>query len=109
MNIKTVENMLCTKFEIHSLGSVSHYLGMEVLRIDNNFKLRQNNIIEKLWTKNSKISNYPLDPSYGKSDSTLLVNNDQYQRLIGSLLYLSVNTRPDISASGFMDVEWIYL
>ena len=48
MNIKTVENMLCTKFEIHSLGSISHYLGMEVLRIDNNFKLRQNNFIENL-------------------------------------------------------------
>lgn len=35
----------------------------------------------------------------GKSDNDLLTSNAQYQKLLGCLLYISVNTRPDIAAS----------
>lgn len=42
---------------------------------------------------------YPFYTSYGKgNESELLPNNQQYQKAIGCLLYISVNTRPDISA-----------
>ncbi|XP_055309227.1 uncharacterized protein LOC129573075, partial [Sitodiplosis mosellana] len=47
--------------------------------------------------KNSKI---PIDVSYGKTSNEVpLESNEVYQKLIGSLLYLAINTRPDISAA----------
>ncbi|XP_059221638.1 uncharacterized protein LOC131996193 [Stomoxys calcitrans] len=49
--------------------------------------------------ENAKESKYPLDPGYGKTESNLLIDNTKYQKLIGSLLYLSVNSRPDIAVS----------
>lgn len=50
--------------------------------------------------ENAKTSKYPLDPGYYKLQSDALVsNNDEYRKLIGMLLYLAINTRPDISAA----------
>lgn len=44
-----------------------------------------------------KISEYPLDPGYYKLDCEhYLPNNDEYRKLIGMLLYISTNSRPDI-------------
>jgi hypothetical protein len=49
----------------------------------------------------AKTSKIPLQPGYGKSESSpeLLADNKDYQKLIGCLLYLSVNSRPDIADS----------
>ncbi|XP_055591117.1 uncharacterized protein LOC129743169 [Uranotaenia lowii] len=50
---------------------------------------------------NAKDSKIPLDPGYIKQErkEAPLSDNQAYQKVIGQLLYLSVNTRPDISAS----------
>ncbi|XP_037806567.1 secreted RxLR effector protein 161-like [Lucilia sericata] len=56
-------------------------------------------MLVKFGLQDAKSSKYPLEPSYGKTDSELLLRNDEYQSLLGSLLYIAVNTRPDICAS----------
>lgn len=56
-------------------------------------------MLVKFGLQDAKSSKYPLDPSYGKNNSEPLLNNNEYQSLMGSLLYVAVNTRPDISAS----------
>ncbi|XP_055603946.1 uncharacterized protein LOC129752181 [Uranotaenia lowii] len=46
----------------------------------------------------AKGSRIPMDPGYiqQKEETEDLPNSDQYQSLVGSLLYLAVNTRPDL-------------
>ena len=96
--IKLLEN------EISNLGEIRHYLGLEVIRDnENNFCIRQynyiKNLIKEFSMENAKTSKFPLDPGYGKSTSENLISNDKYRKLTGSLLYISVNTRPDIASS----------
>ncbi|KAG5888084.1 hypothetical protein JTB14_024856 [Gonioctena quinquepunctata] len=47
----------------------------------------------------AKTSNIPLETGYFKikENETVLKNNNQYRKGIGSLLYLAVNTGPDIA------------
>lgn len=99
------ERILSSKFKIKNLGEIRSYLGMQINRDScGNFTINQStyiaSIIDEFGLTNAKPSNVPIDVSYGKtSDSELLANNEKYRQLIGCLLYVSVNTRPDISAS----------
>lgn len=49
--------------------------------------------------KKENFSKYPLDVGYYKLEGRKLLNNEKYRKLKGMLLYLSISTRPDISAS----------
>ncbi|UYV63661.1 hypothetical protein LAZ67_2005217, partial [Cordylochernes scorpioides] len=65
--------------------------------------LRQKNkiqeLVERYNLQEAKPTFTPMESGYpGISDEKLLPNNVQYQQLIGSLLYLSVVSRPDIAA-----------
>lgn len=88
-----------------SLGEVKQYLGIEVSKDeDNSYAICQTSYIvkiaEEFQLENCKGSKYPMDTGYHKiNDETLLDSNEMYRKLIGMLLYISTNTRPDISAS----------
>lgn len=103
--IHEVESILSKEFKIKALGPIKQYLGIAVTKdSDGNFELCQSNYINKVafdfGLSDAKEVKTPLDQSYGKSECTdLLKDNTKYQKLIGCLLYISINTRPDISAS----------
>lgn len=102
-HINAAEKMLKHNFETNCLGDVHFYLGLEIFRDNSsNFCIRQKRYIRDLLNQyglnEAKPSKYPMDPGYGKIKSEKLLNNDNYQKLLGSLLYISVNSRPDISA-----------
>ena len=93
-------------FELKSLGNVTNYLGIEVSRNKKgHFAISQTNYINKIASEfgltDSKGSKFPLDPNYHKleDENILYIKEKNYRKLIGMLLYLSTNTRPDISAS----------
>lgn len=106
--VNDVKAIFARKFDTNDLGEVKQYLGIDVTR-DNNgiFHLCQAKYINKLVVDfgmaAAKTSSIPMQVNYGKStmdpNEGLLLSNAQYQKLIGSLLYVSVNTRPDIAAS----------
>jgi Reverse transcriptase (RNA-dependent DNA polymerase) len=91
-------------FEMKCLGETKNYLGIELHRDeDGNFSISQpayiNAIIEAAKMKDAKSLKFPMDTGYYKLDGKELETNEEYRKLIGMLMYLSVNSRPDITAS----------
>lgn len=104
--IQSVKSMIALKFNIQDLGEIKQYLGIEVERdSDGIFHLGQTQYIKKIVNdfglSTAKLSNIPLRVDYGKvkANDDILATNVEYQKLLGSLLYISVNTRPDIAAA----------
>ena len=103
--IQTIIASLNKSFELKCLGDVKNYLGIEVSRDQNNiFAISQSKYIHKVASEfqleHSKGSKYPLAPGYHSlQDTNMLESNNEYRKLIGMLLYISTNTRPDISAA----------
>lgn len=103
--IQDCEKTLKEDFEINNLGEIENYLGLRVERdADGIYSINQtayiNRVVAEFELTNAKTSPCPLSPSYGKSrEEYLLPDNKAYQKAIGCLLYISVNTRPDISAA----------
>lgn len=106
-SVNAVKAMLQSNFSIKDLGAIKHYLGIEITRDKQGiFYMNQgkyiNKIVNNFGMTNAKASNVPMGMSYGKqstSKESLLLSNEKYRSLVGCLLYISVNTRPDISAS----------
>ncbi|KAG5865329.1 hypothetical protein JTB14_015122 [Gonioctena quinquepunctata] len=86
------------------LGHIDNYLGVQVKKdIHWIYSINQKKCIMKLLRnfkmENSKAVTIPLDTGYYKnrnSNDDKFINEDIYRSAIGALLYLSVNTRPDI-------------
>ena len=92
------------EFMIKSLGTVQRYLGIDVLKdVNGNYMISQSGYIQKIIEEadlvDAKVSSIPLDPGYEKLNCEEKVSEYEYRKLIGMLLYVSVNSRPDISAS----------
>jgi hypothetical protein len=96
------KSRLSTHLDFKDLGQVKNILSMSVKITENAVYLDQSKYIEKLLKQynleNSKGCVAPLDFGdkrvAGEADDC---NQTLYQRAIGSLLYVSNNTRPDIS------------
>lgn len=96
---------LSKSFELKCLGNIQNYLGIQVFRdINGTFSIDQSHYITTIASEfnleNCKSAKFPLDPGYHKlEDKNFLENNTKYRKLIGMLLYVSTNSRPDISAA----------
>lgn len=101
----TLISVLSSKFNIKNLGQVQQCLGMRV-KIDkrlNTITLDQEQYVEQLLEnfnmKNCKVASTPMECKLDIEKTESCDTNLPYQQLIGSLMYLSVLTRPDISFS----------
>jgi hypothetical protein len=100
--IKIISDMLMSNFEMHNLGKMSFILGIKIEQNNEFIKLSQNSYITKLVNKfnlaDAKIAKTPLPAKFnGKVDERPFDDTIRYQQLIGSLIYLSNATRPDIA------------
>ena len=101
---------LARKFSLEDLGPAQYFLGVRITRDRNSKRLwltqdaycRQ--ILERFGMENCHLAEIPMAQGY---DVFMIPNTEQasrseikdYQSKIGSLLYLAVHTRPDISYS----------
>ena len=106
--LKAEKLKLKTRFEMEDLGEISYLLGMRITRdrkartltIDQNLYLKS--VLERFGMSQCKPVATPLEP--GKRfeklpDNEQPVNVSEYQAVLGSLIYASVATRPDLSAA----------
>lgn len=91
---------------VASLGDVTLFLGIHVIRSQDGVSLNRKAYIQKLLIRyglqDAKPSTVPLDPGFiqTKEEQTeALPNNRQFSSLIGGLLCIAVNTRPDSCCS----------
>ena len=92
------------KFILKDLGEVSEFLAIRVTKKDRNYYVDQTKYIERIIEEanrtDAKPSKMPMDTGYHKLYSSIeKADQDQYQKLIGMLLYVAVNSRPDMAAS----------
>jgi hypothetical protein len=111
--INDVKDSFKDSFQMKDLGVLTHYLGMRITREHNVLKVDQTqyakDVVQKftrLMSTNSKKykKNVPFyrDMKLTRTErmskgQTKYAKNFPYQEVMGSLLYLAINTRPDIS------------
>ncbi|XP_016199326.1 uncharacterized protein LOC107640308 [Arachis ipaensis] len=89
-------------FEMKDLGSLSYFLGLEVISIDDGIYLSQakyaSDLLARADITDSHTESTSLEPNvwFTLIDDTVLDNLTLYQQLVGGLVYLTV-TRPDIA------------
>ena len=88
-------------FEIKKFDKVDSFLGIRITKTKNSIKLDQENytenLLEKFKMENAKTSVIPITNYEEKSTGSDEVKKFPYREAVGSLLYLSNRTRPDIS------------
>ena len=108
-----VKKELASQFDIKDRGKLHHFLGMKIVQDEATGSVwigqpaYTESILKKFGMENAKISPTPVDPSNKLVKATEAdepFDQHIYQSAIGSLLYLSVATRPDIS---YADNHWI--
>lgn len=102
--IEDFKKELATKFELKDYGIVKYMLGIEFDRCDKSMKLSQEKYIDDLLIKFNMDKSKPIStPMEVKQKIEKSVNkcsdSEQYpyREIIGSLMYLSTGTRPDIT------------
>ena len=100
--INALKVSLSNEFKLKDLGSLKHFLGLEIARTEDGIFISQRQytlqLLEDAGLLAAKPTNYPMDPKckYSNFEGPLLENQAQYRRLIGHLMYLTI-TRPDIA------------
>lgn len=102
--VDSLKEKFMSKWECRDLGDAREFLRMRITRRGNKIYIDQcaylDKILKRCGMENSKTVDTPLpagfqpEPTKGQADSAL---RSKFQMVIGSLLYLMLGTRPDIS------------
>jgi hypothetical protein len=117
-HIKEIKELFCNKFDMTDMGELEHFLNVRVTRTKDYMQMDQTVYTEKVLEKNAaflgpadKTKKNPLpadasdriakgarDAAEGVSEEDqAYLDNFPYRSLLGAVLYLSLNTRPDIA------------
>src|SRR5690242_16368810 len=92
---------MMNKYEVNDMGQVHHILGIKVTRINNTIMLDQHTYIKqklKLFNMSEcKDASVPGDVNVMLDDKSESSDMNLYRSIVGSLIYASMTTRPDIT------------
>lgn len=95
--------LLGQKFDIKDMGDAEKCLGICIKRNDEGIFLHQSDTIEELLANMEMAScrpvHTPMDTTRSFDDNEMMTNTGLMRKAIGSLLWISNCTRPDISAA----------
>jgi hypothetical protein len=107
-DITNVKGKLASEFEMKDLGRLEYFLGMRISRENGNISIDQNGyirqILERFRMEDAKPVSTPIaagshlvkgDPDGEKPVTKAEIN--QYQAMVGSLMYAMLCTRPDLA------------
>ena len=100
--IDNVKKHLKENFEIKDLGRLKYFLGIEIAHSTKGLFISQRKYTVDLLKETEKLGSKPVSTPIDSNcklnfeDGEPLENINQFQRLVGKLIYLTV-TRPDIS------------
>ena len=99
--IENITNKIKNKFKISKCGPIDYILGIKVENKNNKYSISQTGFIENLLKRfNIQTSRKVKTPCSGddpKNENKTLFDKTKYKSAIGSLIYLSRCTRPDIA------------
>ena len=102
--VEQVKTKLKDNFKMKDFNTIREFLGIEFEFDDDHIKLHQAKYAEKILKRfnmfDCNIKKLPCDPSITKlndADSKQFVDNTQYRSMVGSLVYLTSCTRPDLT------------
>ncbi|KAI3729198.1 hypothetical protein L6452_17851 [Arctium lappa] len=100
--VQMTKKLLSENFDMKDLGEVDVILGIKILRNDNKLMLSQYHYIEKILKRFNKFDCFPVSSPF-EVGSRLTTNigrvlaQNEYAKVIGSLMYAMTCTRPDIA------------
>ena len=104
--LSKMKSCLSTRFLMKDLGVLNYFLGVNIVQENNKIFINQsvyaNNLLKKFGFENCKPVSTPVDISLESTlvkatDDSDIFDKEKYQSAVGSLLYLSTKTRPDIN------------
>ena len=104
--LKEFKRALCGKVDVKDLGKLHHFLGMKVIQDDvsGDVWIGQDayvgKVLERFGMQDAKSVVTPVDASsklVKAAEDDVMFDKGVYQSAVGSLLYLSTGTRPDIA------------
>jgi len=103
--VRDIKKTLMTTFDARDLGEAAYFLGWEIKRdrVKKTIKVTQQrmttDLVNKYGMKNVKPRTTPMSVALKmtRNEKELDTNVNPNSKLVGSLLYLSVCTRPDIA------------
>ena len=102
--LKEMKTSLSNKYKMKDLGKLNYFLGVSIVQDDDHIFINQSAYIQSLLKKygmeNSKPVLTPIEVNCileKAVDDSDLFDLETYQSAVGSLMYLSTRTRPDIT------------
>lgn len=93
--------MLETEFSITKTNNVTSFLGMEIKQMNNCIGIGQKKYIERIVDQfrlnSASALKVPIRPGWDNVDSRAFTNITLYRELVGSLVYLTGVSRPDVA------------
>lgn len=101
--IEAVKKSLKARLDIKDIGNLSQFLGVRFIRDREGAWLSQSQyiatVLQKFGLSDCKSVATPMCISLGDSEHSESIDQTSYQEMIGTLLFLSTRTRPDISST----------